>query len=748
MTFTMKLNPQQMQAVTAEVGPILVLAGAGSGKTRVLTHRIEHLVKNCGVNPYNVLAITFTNKAANEMKTRLYDSNCNAGFMHISTIHSFCASVLRREAAVLNKQTTFSIYGDDEKRSILKRVVKQMVEDTENALVDKVCDTLSYLKNQGSYVAGLNCEVNQQVVDEVLNSDCADYISESMESVSDIADEQKYLSILAEYNKKMSENNAMDFDDLLFYVHKLFSQFPEVLAKYQERYQHILIDEFQDTNKVQYQIFKMLAGNTQSLFVVGDDDQSIYSWRGADVTHILNFKKDFPSAQVFKLEQNYRSTKRILDTANEIISVNTKRFPKTLWTENADGNKTQLFQAYDEADEAYHAAEVIQRGVSLGKKYSDYAILMRINALSRSFEQQFMRYRIPFKVFGGFKFFDRKEVKDALAYARLIVNPFDNEAFMRAINVPCRRGIGDTTLAKLNDISMQLCIPLFSVISDERNMQDVIGKATITKLANFYQEVVELMKVANSNNVAIFMHELLQRLEFRSVYMQNGEDERAMNIDELEQSAIEFQASFPEGTLQDYLQNVSLVADRVSDNVKDDNYVTIATIHAVKGLEFDTVFVVGLESGIFPSSRSTYSLSDMEEENRVMYVAATRAKRDLHLTCSKTRFLYGQRKQQFPSSYFAKIKKMLTPAPKVSQSRLDDNNYVDSLNKFSPVQRPPVDKGKSDKDMKQFKVGQMVEHSTFGKGMILRYDNGIADVLFTSVGKKSLNVKFAPLKPL
>lgn len=737
-----------MDAVTAPIGPVLVLAGAGSGKTRVLTHRIEYLVKHCGVNPYNVLAITFTNKAANEMKTRLYESDCNAGFMHISTIHSFCASVLRREASILNKQTNFSIYSEDEKRSILKKVVKQMVADSDADLVDKVCDTLSYLKNEGSPVAGLSGEVNDQVVSDALSGDCADYLTETMDSVSDLADNKKYLSILAEYNKKMSENNALDFDDLLFYVHKLFSQFPEVLAKYQDRYQHVLIDEFQDTNKVQYQIFKMLASKSQSLFVVGDDDQSIYSWRGADVKHILDFPKDFPNTQKVMLEQNYRSTKRILDTANEIISANIKRFPKKLWTENSEGNKTQLFQAYDEADEAYHVAEVIQRGVSLGKKYSDYAVLMRINALSRSFEQQFMRYRIPFKVFGGFKFFERKEVKDALAYARLILNPYDNEAFLRAINVPVRRGIGETTLKKLDEVSQQLCIPLIGVVSDERNMIDVVSKATATKLHNFYQEIVSLMEVANKSNVAIFMHELLERLDFRGVYLANGEDDRAINIDELEQSAIEFQASFPQGTLQDYLQNVSLVADRVSDNVKDDNFVTVATIHAVKGLEFDTVFVVGLETGIFPSAKSTYSLDALEEENRVMYVAATRAKRDLHLTCSKSRFLYGSRKQQFPSSYFGKIKKLVTPTPKVSQSRLEDSKYVDNLNKFQPVQRPPVDKGKSSQDMAQFKVGQMVQHATFGKGMILRYDNGIADVIFTSVGKKTLNVKFAPIKPL
>ena len=748
MTFTMKLNPQQMEAVTAPIGPVLVLAGAGSGKTRVLTHRIEHLVKNCGINPYNVLAITFTNKAANEMKTRLYDSDCNAGFMHISTIHSFCATVLRREAAVLHKQSNFSIYADDEKRSVLKKVVKDIVAESDSDLVDNVYDALSYLKNEGSPVAGLTGDVDDGVVQQALNSDCAEYLTDTIDSICDVADEKKYLSILAEYNKRMAENNAMDFDDLLFYVHKLFSEFPEVLAKYQDRYQHILIDEFQDTNKVQYQIFKLLASKNKSLFVVGDDDQSIYSWRGANVKHLLNFEQDFPGATVCKLEQNYRSTKRVLEVANEIISANTNRYPKKLWTQNLDGNKTQLHQAYEESDEAFYVAEVIRRGVDMGKKYSDFAVLMRINALSRSFEQQFMRYRIPFKVFGGFKFFDRKEVKDALAFAKLIVNPYDSEAFVRAINVPVRRGIGDATIQKLNELSLQYCIPLIGVISDERNMVDHLSKSTIKKLTTFYQDIVGLMTVANETNVAIFIHELLERLEFRAVYMQQGENERAINMDELEQSAIEFQASFPDGKLQDYLQNVSLVADRASDNVKDDNFVTVATIHAVKGLEFDTVFVVGLESGIFPSSRSSYNIEDMEEENRVMYVAATRAKRDLHLTCCKTRFLYGQRKNQFPSSYFGKVKKMLTPTPKASQSRLDDNKYLDNLNKFQPIQRPPVDKGKSEQEIAQFKVGQLVEHATFGNGMVMQFKDGIAEVAFTSVGKKKLNVKFAPLKPL
>ena len=743
----MKLNPQQMQAVTAPIGPVLVLAGAGSGKTRVLTHRIEYLVKQCNVNPSNILAITFTNKAANEMKNRLYNADCNAGFMHVSTIHSFCASVLRKEATALNKRTNFSIYTEDDKKSVLKKIVKEIVQDSDSSMVDEVANALSYLKNNASTVAGFAGEVDDETVDQFLSDEDADYLSDSIEKFTEDGDEKKYFAVLSEYNRKLHENNALDFDDLLFYVHKLFANFPTVLQKYQQKYQHILIDEFQDTNKVQYQIFKMLAGDSPSIFVVGDDDQSIYGWRGAEVENILNFEKDFPNTAVFKLEQNYRSTKRILDTANEVIKVNTNRYQKTLWTENAEGNKTQLFQAYDEGDEAYHVAEIILRGIDMGKQYSDFAVLMRVNAMSRSFEQQFMRYRIPFKVFGGFKFFERKEVKDALSYARLVLNPFDNEAFLRAVNVPKRRGIGDTTLAKLTDLAQEHCLPLVSLISDERNLLDHFNKPTVKKITDFYQELAELFDIGATQKVAYFMHELLERMGFRSFYLYNGEDERARNIDELEQSAIEFQASNPEGTLQDYLQSTSLVADKVSDE-KTDNYVTIATIHAVKGLEFDTVFVVGLESGVFPSSRCTYNTDQLEEENRVMYVAVTRAKKDLHLTCSKSRFIYGQRKQQFPSTYFQQIKKMLAPPKKPDPSRLDDVKYVDNLNRFSPIERPPVDKGKSTAELNSFRVGQMVEHSTFGKGMIIRFENGIADVIFTTVGKKTLNVKFAPLKIL
>ncbi len=408
------LNSAQLEAVCAPLAPALVLAGAGSGKTRVLTNRILYLVTECGVDPSQILAITFTNKAANEMKRRLYDFNCRAGYMQVSTIHSFCARVLRAEANYVSRSSSFSIYTEEEKRNVLKKIVKDVFEDADSKMADVFSDSISDIKNKAP---------------ELLDGDLADnsdgYLNDELDKLSDACDgatRTDLVKVINEYTQKMAQNNAMDFDDLLYYTHKLFVSFPEILEKYRDIYRYILIDEFQDTNKVQYQIFKMLGQKYRNIFVVGDDDQSIYSWRGAEANNLQKFQKDFPDCNLFKLEQNYRSTKRILDVANEVISYNVNRFDKVLWTENEQGVKTQLFNAFNERDEAYYVAEQIQnlRAMNPSYKYHDFAVLMRVNALSRSFEQQFQQSRIPYKVFGGFKFFERKEVKDVLAYMRQI----------------------------------------------------------------------------------------------------------------------------------------------------------------------------------------------------------------------------------------------------------------------------------------------------------------------------------------
>ena len=732
------LNDAQLKAVTAPLAPTLVLAGAGSGKTRVLTNRILYLMQECGVHPSEILAITFTNKAANEMKRRLFDFHCDAQYMHVSTIHSFCATVLRVESKSLGRGSNFSIYDEGEKKSVLKSIVKSKFDDGNASMVDGFADSISDIKNNAPDL--LDGDIAQHA-----NND--DYFKEQLEklsAVTECASNEELIKVIEDYSAKMRENNAMDFDDLLYYVHKLFSNFPEILDKYRERFKYILIDEFQDTNKVQYQIFKMLGEKYRNLFVVGDDDQSIYSWRGADSHNLKKFQNDFPDCNVYKLEQNYRSTKRILDVANEVISKNINRFEKVLWTENEEGLKVQLFSAYNEQDEAYFVSEQIQNILYLNSEYKlrDFAVLMRVNALSRSFEQQFARNRIPYKVFGGFKFFERKEIKDVLAYMRLIHNPYDSEAFIRALNVPKKRGIGDTSIAKLNGLSAEYGLPLLDVISDERNLE-IFNSTTRAKLLDFYTLIMDLCELSRKTNVITFVHQMLDILEFRKVWTDLGEDDRAINIDEFEQSVMEFQESDPDASLADYLQTVSLSQDMDDANTTD--YVTIATIHAVKGLEFKVVFVVGLEDGLFPTSRLSYEAEKMQEERRLMYVAVTRAEKRLYLTRAQSRFMWGERKATFASRYFNEIQKFYTPArPVASERDLSDDRFLDKLIKNEP--RPKVSQGKSDQDLKLYKVGQIVEHASFGKGIILRIDHDIADVVFDTVGKKSLNMKFAPLK--
>ena len=734
-----KLNDAQLAAVTAPLAPTLVLAGAGSGKTRVLTNRILFLVSECNVKPWEILAITFTNRAANEMKRRLYEFDCNAGSMQISTIHSFCAKVLRREAEALNRSGSFSIYDESEKVGVLKKIVKDVFPDDGDAkMADTFAESISDIKNRAPEL--LDGDNLEDIKDE--------YIAEQLDRLQSqtCATHSELVRVINEYGDKMRQNNAMDFDDLLYYVHKLFTSSPEILDKYRETYKYILIDEFQDTNKVQYQIFKMLGEKYRNIFVVGDDDQSIYSWRGAESYNLKKFQADFPDCNVYALEQNYRSTKRILDVANEVIGKNVNRFDNVLWTENEDGVKTQLFSAYNEQDEAYFVAEQIKNLMYLNPQYRlrDFAVLMRVNALSRSFEQQFQRNRMPYKVFGGFKFFERKEIKDVLAYMRLVHNRYDEEAFIRALNVPVRRGIGDATVNKLRDLSAEYGLPVLDVISDERNLES-LNKSARTKLTDFYATVDELYKSANMP-VAAFVHNLLQSLEFRAAYQDQGDEDRALNIDEFEAAVNEFQQTNPTATLQDYLETVSL--DNELNTGDDGDYVTIATIHAVKGLEFKVVFVVGLEDGIFPSSRSTYGFESLQEERRLMYVALTRAEKRLYLTKTNSRFLWGRTERSVPSKFYNEIQRFLTPERKPATERqLSDYAFLDKLNN-SEQRRTAPNQGKTSAELSKYRVGQVVNHSTFGRGIILRIGGDVADVAFDSAGKKSLNLKFAPLEIL
>ncbi len=732
-----QLNQAQLDAVLAPIGPTLVLAGAGSGKTRVLTNRIIHLVKDCGAMPRNILAITFTNKAAGEMRKRLLEWNDDAQFMTISTIHSFCAMVLRSEAQWLDRQQNFTIYVDDDKRSLLKKVIAEYDEDTDNNTISDLSGAIANIKNNAVPIE----DIKQYYTE---TGDSAQY-----GKLIDDFGLENLVEIIGKYTSRLADNNAMDFDDLLYYTHKLFRKCPEVLAKYQNRYSHILIDEFQDTNKVQYEIFRMIADAHGSIFVVGDDDQSIYGWRGAEVANILNFNKEFDGVQIFKLEQNYRSTKKILDVSNHIISFNQERFDKKLWTDNSDGVRVEQFSAYNEQEESYYVVSQIKALMSQnGYKPQDFAILMRINALTRQFEQLLNREGIPYKVFGGFKFFDRKEIKDILSYLRLIDNSYDNEACVRCFNVPYRRGIGDTTITKLLQLSNQTHLPILHLIASADNLEGTFNKGTISKLVQFYSMYNDLVQLSRTANVSVVLRAVIDRALFRTYYTEIDDQDRLINIDELEQSVLEYTASSNGGSVADYLQTVSLDNDR--GQLDDGQYVTLATVHAVKGLEFGTVFVVGLEDGIFPTGRAKNSFKDSQEERRLMYVACTRACKRLYLTSVSSRFIYGSRQNRMPSIYFSEIRKYLTPVRTVSSSSLDNDAVLDRLNRQdrSSSTKPTINAKIVNTNTAKFAVGQKVAHKNFGNGIIVNIRVDIAEIVFERFGKKTMSLKVAPLEIL
>lgn len=728
-----QLNEEQLQAVTAPLGPVLVLAGAGSGKTRVLTNRIIYLVEELKVDPSNILAITFTNKAANEMKQRLWQSDCQAYKMHISTIHSFCATLLRREAELTGRNSNFSIYAEDEKKSVVKRAVKSVDSEADSGIVDSFCDSISRVKNDG-------VDVNKLTEWEI----CAD---ENLSNCVDQLGSDGVSKVLQEYSKQMTSSNALDFDDLLYYVYEIFSENPEILDKYSEKYKYILIDEFQDINRVQYNIFRLLAKKYRNIFVVGDDDQSIYGWRGADVRNILNFETHFPGAKIYKLQQNYRSTKNILNVANEIISKNLNRYSKKLFTENGDGLKVQMYSAYNESNEAYYVLSQISGLRNLGYRLRDCAILMRVNALSRTFEQECAANRLAYKVFGGFKFYERKEIKDVLCYLKLIANPYDFEAFARAVNVPVRRGIGDATLQKVKSLCDRYGLSPLHVIADDINMSELAASAR-KKLSDFYAVYQQLCVMNRTMPLDKFANELVESLGFCEVYRQADEDDRAMNVSELLGAIKVFTEDNPSATLSDYMQSVSLMSD--TDEIDDDqDYITIATIHAVKGLEFKAVFVVGLEEGVFPLNRSQYDISGSQEERRLMYVATTRAKERLFLTCAQSRFMYGRREPRMASKYFTEVKQLYgTPAASSMASQQSASRIVIPSKATSSASQSQIKSIIKDKQQQAnaFKPDMRVKSPMFGEGTIVKCDNGIATVNFDSCGSKVLVLQFAGLE--
>ncbi|MBQ9146033.1 MAG: UvrD-helicase domain-containing protein [Clostridia bacterium] len=716
------LNEQQLQGVKQTQGAVLVVAGAGSGKTRVLTCRIAHLIEQ-GVSPYRILAITFTNKATKEMQERL-ETLCNgARGLWISTFHSFCARILRSHIDRLGYTKDFSIYDDVESGRLVKRIVKNKQLD-EKLYVDKAIWHISNAKNKG-------------LGPEKYIDSCAD---KNPDIICDIYEK---------YEEEMQRANALDYDDLLLKTIILFAQFPEVLRIYQERFEYIHIDEYQDTNHIQYLLVRMLASYHGNIFAVGDEDQSIYGWRGADINNILSFRKDFPDCTVIKLEQNYRSTGNILEAANALIAKNTTRFGKKLWTAEGKGAPLVIEDKSTDGEEADWVVREIASLLRSGEyQPRDIAILVRLNALTGKFEERLTSYNIPYKVFGGFKFFERKEIKDVLAYCRLLVNPRDNEALLRIINVP-KRGIGDVVVSQLVSYasarSMAYSEVLFSGLE-----QSGLPATTIKKLAVFRDLYFDIFNRAQTLGVGDIFKTVVNQAGFGLMYA--GEDEESynkrLNIDQLVQFAEEYERDNPTSTLSDYLQSVTLSSD--ADEILEDNFLSVATVHAVKGLEFPVVFVVGLEENVFPSGVFSKSELEMEEERRVMYVAMTRAQKRLYLSHSATRFRFGRVESNAESRFLCEIKDALgyeKPRPATFKGRsswtpqnIPDPNknqvYTAQYSNQSGVKKAPV----------EVRVGTKVRHPKFGEGTVIIVNGENATVAFEAVGVKQLSLRFAPLE--
>ena len=734
------LNEEQKSALNAIDGAILVTAGAGSGKTRLLTHRVAFLIDQKRVSPYNILAITFTNKAAGEMKERISQMVDGADKVWISTFHSMCAKILRREISALTPfDKNFTIYSDTESEKAVKDIFEERsIFDEKDKLKKSLFYHLSAWKNG------------------VMS------LQEYLDCHSDDEDMRKIGMLMSEYEDKLAHLNALDFDDLLRKTYQLFKNNPEILNKYSARFEYILVDEFQDTNTVQYELVKMLASVHGNVFAVGDEDQCIYSWRGANFKNIFSFKKDFPNVKVFKLERNYRSTSSILNVANNVIKNNLTRLDKNMWTDKGEGEKPVLYNAYDERDEALYVAKEIEKLKSRGFEYRDIAVLMRVNALSRAFEEAFLSYNIPHRIFGGFKFYERVEIKNIISYLRIFVNKRDDISFERIVNFP-KRGIGEGGLEKLRALAEGR--PLIETVCSELIFnQPALNK----KLASFISTYKNLDQ-EDKKPLSDFVKKVISGFEIKGAYSSGSEEDlnRLLNIEQFISSVKEYEALNPDATLSDFLESITLKAD--SDEIGESGAVTIATIHAVKGLEFRAVFLVGMEEGLLPISRAIGNNSEIEEERRLLYVALTRAEERLFITHCSKRYMYGESQYQSPSRFCRELGLLgleqgtslrsqndFTASHRLASQMNGYNkpyktydsgvNIFDHTNFFKKEKKEesPV------KDVSIYKVGQKVSHPRFGQGEIVSItpDGLVGDIVFDGVGKKSLMLELAPLEIL
>lgn len=738
---TYGLNPQQAEAVINTEGPMLIMAGAGSGKTKVLTCRVANLLQK-GVRPYRILAITFTNKAAAEMRERVNNmSGPAAKDVWLFTFHAFCARFLRMEIDKLpGYGGNFAIYDTADSQNLIKQILKEMNLDDKRFQPSGILSRISNAKNA--------------------LQDAAAFARQAGDFY-----EQKVADIYSRYEQKLQLNNALDFDDLLMLSIKLLQENKEVREKYQDRFDYLLVDEYQDTNHAQYLLTKFLAAKHRNICVVGDADQSIYGWRGADIQNILDFEKDYPDAKVIKLEQNYRSTQIILDAANAVIENNTGRKPKNLWTENKSGADIIYFQAVDERDEARFVIEQLQNlQRTENKKLGDMAILYRTNTQSRIFEEMLIKSGISYNMVGGLKFYERKEIKDIIAYLRVIFNPADSLSLLRIINVP-KRGIGDASLEKIQAYAAANNVSLFEAVSNAAAI-DGLSSRFVSKLDDLAGIIFELMNLANEAPV----EDLIDRVLRDTGYLEELENERTPqaqsridNLHELISVAQEFAASEEENNLENFLAHVALVSD-IDDTELGEDAITLMTLHSSKGLEFPVVFLVGMEEGLFPHARTLMDETEIEEERRLCYVGITRAKEKLFLSSTKMRTIYGNTVTYPPSRFLQEIPARLVKTIKRQERFSALENFKQVSEKYSARPQKPASTFNPHSFMPQkpaaaaggtgtrFNTGDRVSHSKWGEGMVVSVkdspDGQEVKVAFAGAGVRSLLTKYAVLKKL
>ena len=738
---TYGLNPQQAEAVINTEGPMLIMAGAGSGKTKVLTCRVANLLQK-GVRPYRILAITFTNKAAAEMRERVNNmSGPAAKDVWLFTFHAFCARFLRMEIDKLpGYGGNFAIYDTADSQNLIKQILKEMNLDDKRFQPSGILSRISNAKNA--------------------LQDAAAFARQAGDFY-----EQKVADIYSRYEQKLQLNNALDFDDLLMLSIKLLQENKEVREKYQDRFDYLLVDEYQDTNHAQYLLTKFLAAKHRNICVVGDADQSIYGWRGADIQNIIDFEKDYPDAKVIKLEQNYRSTQIILDAANAVIENNPGRKPKNLWTENKSGADIIYFQAVDERDEARFVIEQLQNlQRTENKKLGDMAILYRTNTQSRIFEEMLIKSGISYNMVGGLKFYERKEIKDIIAYLRVIFNPADSLSLLRIINVP-KRGIGDASLAKIQAYAAANNVSLFEAVSNAAAI-DGLSSRFVSKLDDLAGIIFELMNLANEAPV----EDLIDRVLRDTGYLEELENERTPqaqsridNLHELISVAQEFAASEEENNLENFLAHVALVSD-IDDMELGEDAITLMTLHSSKGLEFPVVFLVGMEEGLFPHARTLMDETEIEEERRLCYVGITRAKEKLFLSSTKMRTIYGNTVTYPPSRFLQEIPARLVKTIKRQERFSALENFKQVSEKYSARPQKPASTFNPHSFMPQkpaaaaggtgtrFNTGDRVSHSKWGEGMVVSVkdspDGQEVKVAFAGAGVRSLLTKYAVLKKL